>query len=392
MPGFRRRFLPAVLGLLLAALPTWNVHAQGQPGDDFLPTVAARFFMWDQNHDQILSVEELDAAIEDAGNTGRAAAALAALKRASLSTNYTLPPLTLANIRRLASSPPATNRPNLPALYREGLKHVSAARHRPVITFDQLFAFGLPKLDNIRQGRMGDCFCLAPLGALVHRDPREAASLFAVQADGHVAVQFGGGTVVVAPPTDAEVAMAMMASNSRDSLWLNLYEKAIGQVRNYFNSPDKQSDVSIDAIARGGSPGKILSYLTGHKVTGLSFKFGNDRATPDIVRASKLAEVREMLAAASAQKLLMTCGTGKITTPGLTSGHAYALLEYHPPTDTVEIWNPHGNNFTPKGAPGPADGYATKSGRFTMPVSEFVQQFKGMNIEGTWVAAMKMFQ
>ncbi len=348
--------------------------------------------MWDQNHDQILSVEELDAAIEDAGNTGRAAAALAALKRATLSTNYTLPPLTLANIRRLASSPPATNRPNLAALYGEGLKHVSGASHRPVITFGQLFAFGLPKLENIRQGHMGDCFCLAPLGALVHRDPREAASLFAVEPDGHVAVQFGGGTVVVAPPTDAEVAMAMMASNSRDSLWLNLYEKAMGQARNALSAPDKQSDVSIDAIAHGGSPGRILSYLTGHKVTGLSFRFGHDRATAATERASKLAELREMLAAASAQKLLMTCGTGKTTTPGLTSAHAYALLEYRPPTDTVEIWNPHGNNFIPKGPPGPVNGYATKSGLLTMPVTEFVQQFNGMHIEGRWAAASKMFQ
>jgi hypothetical protein len=79
---------------------------------------------------------------------------------------------------------------------------------------------------------------------------------------------------------------------------------------------------------------------------------------------------RILLAAASAQKLLMTCGTGKTTTPGLTSGHAYALLEYHSPTDMVEIWNPHGNNFTSKGPPGPVNGYATKSGRFIIPVTE----------------------
>src|SRR5580658_7790822 len=113
MHAFRPRFLPALLWLVLAVAPAWSVRAQGQPDDGFMQTVAAKFFLWDSDHDQTLTVEELDAAIQDPANTGRAAAVLAALKRAARSTNFTLPPLTLANIRRLADSPPATNRPDL---------------------------------------------------------------------------------------------------------------------------------------------------------------------------------------------------------------------------------------------------------------------------------------
>ena len=230
---------------------------------------------------------------------------------------------------------------------------------------------------------MGDCFCLAPLGAMVHRDPHEVASLFAVEPDGHVLVQFGGGTVRVAPPTDAEFALAMLAANTRESLWVNLYEKAIGEVSNFSSSSGKRADLAIDAIAKGGDGGAIMSYLTGHKVSRFSFKFAGDPGTSPAARSAKLAELRQGLAEASEQKLLMEGGTQKTTTPGLTPHHAYALLAYSPKTDSVELWNPHNNTFTPEGPPGPVHGYATKGGRFTVPVTEFVQQFTGVSFETT---------
>jgi hypothetical protein len=387
MHGIRQQFLPALLWLLLAAAPSWSVRAQGKPDDGFMQTVIAKFILWDTDHDQTLTAEELDAAVQDPGNKGRAAAVLATLKRASASTNYTLPPLTLDNIRKLAFGPPATNRPDLLGLYRECLKRVDGVERRLIIADSQLFATGWPKLDAIRQGRMGDCFCLAPLGAMVHRDPREVASLFAVEPDGHVQVQFAGGAVRVAAPTDAEFALAMLARNSRDNLWVNLYEKAIGEVGNYLNAPDKRADLAIEAIAKGGSSGRILSHLTGHKVSFVLLKSVNDTAAGAAGRAGRLAELRQKLAETAGQKLLMTCGTQKTTTPGLTPFHAYALLDYHARTDTLDLWNPHGNNFTPEDPPGLANGYPTKGGRFSIPAAEFVQQFAVVYFEGEEFAA-----
>jgi hypothetical protein len=387
MNPFRQCCTTALLWLLLAAAPSLSVRAQAKSDDGFMQTVNARFILWDTDHDNVLTVEELDAAVQDPGNTGRAAAALAALKRAASSTNYTLPPLTLASIRQLANSPPATNRPDLKGLYRECLRRVGGVTHRYIITSGQLFATGLPKLETIHQGRMGDCFCLAPLGALVHRSPREAASLFEVEADGNVLVHFGGGIVRVAAPTDAEFALAMLAANTRDSLWVNLYEKAISQARNDSTSPNKRSDLAIDAIAKGGDGGEIMSYLTGHKVSRFWLKSGRDSGGLAEARNARLAKLRQKLAEAAEQKLLMECGIQETTTPGLTPHHAYALLDYHPRADTVELWNPHGNNFTPQGPPGPANGYATKSGLFTVPVTEFAQQFTSVAFEGTEFAA-----
>ncbi|HEY3862749.1 MAG TPA: C2 family cysteine protease [Verrucomicrobiae bacterium] len=367
--------------LLLAAAFSGNARAQQKPDASFVQTVAAKFFLWDTDRDQALSEAELDAAIENPGNTGRAAAALAALKRAARSTNYTLPPLTLANIRKLANSPPATNRPDLLLMYDAGLKSLAGMSHRLIFAASQLFPSGPPKLDAIRQGHMGDCFCLAPLGAMVHRSSQEAASLFEVEADGHVLVKFGGGGVFVDQPTPAEFALAMLAPRGRDGLFVNLYEKAIGRVDNLFRSPEKQSGLDIDAISKGGSMGRILSYLTGHRITTFPLKFGHE-ATAPAERDAKLAELRQKMAESGQQRLLMAAGTQKTSTPGLTQKHAYAVLAFHPAADTIELWNPHGNNFAPNGQPGLTHGYPTKAGIFTMPVKEFVQQFQEIVFEG----------
>ena len=152
-------------------------------------------------------------------------------------------------------------------------------------------------------------------------------------------------------------------------------------VRNDQVAPEKRSDLAIDAIAKGGSEGRIMAYLTGHRVTGFGFKFAKDAATSDAARAAKLDELRQKLSAATMEKRLMACGTTKPTTPGITPKHAYALLDYDAKADTVQLWNPHGNNFTPKGPPGLSNGYATKNGLLTVPVTEFVQQFSGMSFE-----------
>jgi hypothetical protein len=362
-------------------MPSLGVRAQDKTVGQLMEAVAARFYAWDLDHNQTLSIEELNVAIKDPANTGRSAAALAALKRASLSTNFTLPALTFNNIRELALRPAAGHQPNLLRLYSDSLRRINA------LTNGQLFASNVPRLETIRQGHIGDCFCLAPIGAMVYRDPQEVASMFSVEGDYHCVVKIGADPVVVAMPTDAERAMGRMANNSHDGLWVDLYEEAIGQLHGRLQSPDQQSDSPMDAIANGGSSGKIMSYLTGHKVSGFSLEFGKDPDAPVALRDSRLSALRWKLADATSQKRLVTCSTSKPTTPGLSPRHVYALLAYHPTEDTIDLWNPHGNEFIPKGPPGLAYGYPTEHGLFTMPVSEFVQQFAGMAFEDTELAA-----
>jgi hypothetical protein len=56
--------------------------------------------------------------------------------------------------------------------------------------------------------------------------------------------------------------------------------------------------------------------------------------------------------------------------PNISIKHAYAIVSYDADTDMLEIWNPHGQNFTPKGPDGLQNGYTTKHGFFHIPLKD----------------------
>ncbi len=376
--NFRRLVALLAIGISTAEVGCWTRAVASSP-DVFLEVVSAEFLQWDANHDGVLSTNELDAAVASVDTKGKPAAAIAALKRASRSTRYKLPALTLENIRQVASAAAAADKPDFSRMFTEGFTRITNATSR------ELFVSGMPKLETIHQGKLGNCFCLAPLGAMVHRDPRQVAGLFSPQEDGRYRVTLGKQTVRIAPPTDAEIAMT--ASNERDGIWVNLYEKAVGAALNETRPADQRAGSPMDVLARGGSAGTMLAFITGHEIERFSFRFSKDAGTKPADREAKLIDLRRQLAVAVRENRLMTCGTLKTTTPGLTPGHAYAVLGYDAKTDLVKLWNPHGGSFTPKGPTGLAKGYPMKDGVFQMPVADWVQQFSGMAFEVTAVAA-----
>jgi len=340
-----------------------------QTPSDFLTVINRDFAAWDSDHDGVLSVKELDAVVNDLKTVNEDAAAAAALKRASFDKTP-LPPLTLEAITSLTTE----KKPDLALMFAQGVKRIAKVTNRA------LFADGTPAMGAIHQGKLGNCFCLAPLGALVNRDPAQVAAMFSLESNGNYRVQFGRKTIEVPPPTDAEIAIG--ASNSGQGIWVNLYEKAIGAARNEDRPQDHRVDSPLDA-ERGGSAGAMLAYLTGHKITRFSFAFAKSTVTTEAEFAVKLTDLRRQLAEATQAKRLMTCGTLKTTTPGLTPNHAYAVLGYDTASDSVRLWNPHGQNFHPANTEGVENGYATDEGIFQVPLDHFVRQFSGMAFEVT---------
>lgn len=348
-----------------------SLHAQEAAVNSipFAEVTRSSFAHWDRDQNGILSIGEIDAAVADSQTRGPEAAAVAALKRATRSSRYQLPQLTLPQIEKLIQDGPSKDRPDLAGMYRNGCERIEQANR-------ELFVSGKPRLDTIHQGRLGNCYCLAPLGAVLHVSPSRISDMFAPQADGKFEVRLGDRVVRVHTPTDGEIAQT--ASNERDGVWVNLYEKAVGEACNAIKPSDQRSSSPIDALARGGSAGTMLSFITGHKIQRFSFAFAKRESLTTEERAQILAQLRTYLCEAVEQQRAMTCGTEKTTTPAINGNHAFAVLGYDRTTDRVKLWNPYGGQFTPKGPAGIEYGYATKDGLFEIPLADFVLQFAGM--------------
>lgn len=367
--------LISLLGAAVADTPPAPTKQEMQ-ATAFVATLSSHFAAWDANKDGLLQTTELAATISNASVVGDEAAAVAAVKRASRTKGFTTP-LTLENLQKLSLAAPAKDQPNFGEMFEGGRKKIAAADK-------QLFPQGTPKLEALHQGKLGDCFCLAPLGAMLRRDATQVEGMFKLQPDGLCDVTLGKQTIRVKMPTDAEIAMS--SSTEASGIWSNAYEKAAGVARNAERAEKDRVELPTDAIARGGSAGTMLAFITGHEIVRFSCKFARDKTVTPADSELKLVELRKLLVDAVKEKRLITTGTNSLgssgpTLPGILGGHAYAVLGYDAGSDEIHLWDPHGDTYQPKGEPGPEHGYPRKDGLFSMPLPLFVKQYAGLAFE-----------
>jgi hypothetical protein len=367
----RRYLLTVAAGVLVVGM----VDAEPAPSSQFLEQVRTHFAAWDRDHNGELSRDEINLSVIDPKVTGPAAAAVAALQRAARSSKYRLPALTPDNLAKCVPLPKDSRGtlPDFDALYTQSLNRIQKANRN-------LFSTGAPQLEALHQGRLGDCFCLAPLGALIYRDPQTVVRMFVLRPDGGYTVTFGRHALPITALTDAELALT--ASAGPDGIWVNVYEKAIAEFRRR-KSGKTASQSDIDVLAKGGSAGVALEWVTGHAITRFSCKPWREADVTEAKRAELLTDLRGQLTAAFAAKRLVCGGTSTSVKrpPAVLGNHAYAILGYDRAKDVVTLWNPHGNTFTPKGEPGLEHGYATSAGRFQVPLTELVRFFGGFSFE-----------
>lgn len=340
----------------------------------FLAVLTKNFASWDFDHDGLLSANELNKLVEAAEVHGEDAAAIAALKRASRFRTVKLPTFTLEHLQTLTKAQPLEKgMPDLPAMFGSSLKRIAKIKR-------ELFSPEGPRIETIRQGRMGNCFSLAPLAALAHERPEYVRDqMIRPLEDGRYVVKLGQQEVEVAAPTDAEIALT--SENEDGSLWVNVYEKAAGIAHNEQKPADKREATGLDALNRGGSAGTQLAFITGREMFRVSCSFAKKKDLPQAEYDKHMAELRAALIAATKGNRLMTCGTLKTTIPGLTPNHAYAILSYDSATDVIRVWNPHGDTREVKGEPGPKNGYPIRDGIFELPLTVFVKEFSGSAYE-----------
>ncbi len=150
-------------------------------------------------------------------------------------------------------------------------------------------------------------------------------------------------------------------------------EKAYRRILTSTEHPNRQDRPSIyDAF---GSSIRTIEILDGHQTRKVVLR-GIKPGSP------QLAALRKDLNAAQREHRLVKAATpdGK-KTPGIASRHAYAILGYNKETDLVTVWNPWGNNFTPKGPDGLQNGYTTKTGLFDILLKDLLTIFHDITFE-----------
>lgn len=360
---------------LLVLVLTTSLQAQTKP-PSFFTVVNAQFDKWDANHDGALSRAEVDSLVVDQNIRSKEAAALAALQMMQNSKKIELPPITRSYLQAQVALDGKTGQPDFQRRYINAYNKIQKSGRT-------LFA-GAINLEDMHQGRLGDCYLIAPLGSLVHRDPNLIKKMFVEQSAAGYTVRFADGHTVKVPAlTDAEVALT--GTTEGHGLWLAVMEKAISLTKTMETGKSNEPDSVAGNIGRGGSTMRFIPLLTGHQGKSLGF---HEKGSPLKASEAKvkvnLQEVRQILVREMAARRLVCCSTTTETgVPGLSSRHAYAVLNFDASRDVVSIWNPHGNKFVPKGPAGLTNGFPTTDGKFTMTLAEFVKAFRSMSYEGT---------
>ena len=268
-----RRIVPVLvlLGVMLAGAGFPASRDESQRPPNFLAEAKANFKDWDLNGDGDLSFPETTRLVPRASFQDTSAAALAAVHlvqrrpswyRAAFSRNV------------LFAAPPGESDPRPPfeLYYRTGLAHVRATERT-------LFAGVGPNLRTIRQGPLGDCYFLATLGALVHRNPKDVSRLVRREADGSFHVKFPDGEPVrVRLVSDTEIALASFADGQ--GLWLNVLEKAYGELVERSLARRGIAENAIDAVGDGGRPTAAMTLFTGRDAGLVRFRPEGPRRSP----------------------------------------------------------------------------------------------------------------
>ena len=340
----------------------------------FADVVNQHFREWDKNGDGVLSKDEVFAAMENPKVRGEVAAAITAISQGVRNEKHHLPPITekylLSSPSEKASSSEQVSDEEensksdesfpFQATYKSAMRKINT-------TSRELFPQRLPSFEATHQSSIGDCPFVSTVGALVYRNPSAVKSLFIQNPNGSTGVNFGDGhKIKITHITDSDIAL--FSSAGTNGLWFTVLEKAYRRVLAAKEHPDKN-------IYEGFSSSETIPILDGYEIK--KIPLGKIRAN-----ASQLSELRSELIAARNENRLIKAGTpGKKSTPGITPDHAYAILGYDKNADVCHVWNPHGNNFTPKGPDGLQNGYTTKRGEFDIPLKDLIQIFADVNIE-----------
>ncbi len=344
------------------------------------------FDRWCHNSSGLLRLQEVDAVIANPQARGNEAAAAVLLhRRLSAPARGGTNGISAEELQALASDPESRRR------FFQLRNHIWYVNRTAGRT---LFMPKDPNFLSFHQGRMEDCYFLAVVGDMVCRDAPRMRSLI-TEHDGAYVVSFPGGRSVSVPfLSDAELVMG--ASVGADhGVWLSVLEKAFGLLRKANREERQREDtpagaagsasarpaIIADIMGRGGASAPVIALFTGHRVSTVRLDHWIEE---DGVEATN--RLHQLLVELTGAKRLITTSVGRRDAAGATPGgiirnHVFGVLRYKPAEQSVMVFNPWGNSFTPKGQAGLVNGYPTRFGLFEVPLGDFIRIFTHLDYE-----------
>jgi hypothetical protein len=227
---------------------------------------------------------------------------------------------------------------------------------------------GAPKVSDLHQGDMGDCYFIATLGEVALRNPQQIARMFIDNRDGTYTVRFyhdGKPWYVTVdrylPVTDKGrfiyENVGGSADNPKNILWVALAEKALAQLNEsgWLTTVGPAGVNEYTAIGKGGK-GRVAMPL----VTGL----GTSR--DGVESLGKFGQGDLELANSKAE------GVPSYLVPH----HSYVVVGYDADSQQVTLFNPWGLHGGKKDI---------KYGQFNMSWADFAADFQNIDHAATHV-------
>ncbi|MGA2254677.1 MAG: C2 family cysteine protease [Thermoguttaceae bacterium] len=190
------------------------------------------------------------------------------------------------------------------------------------------------------QGELGDCYFISSLGTIADSNPTAIENMFINNGDGTYTVRFYNGgtadyvTVNSSLPTYYGTLVyadcGFNASNSTNSLWIPLAEKAYAQWNETGN--EGRDGTNTYAGIEGGWMADVDAQVLGHNAASYSVTASSEQAMINALATNEA----------------VTIGTdgsnnsGDTLPGGLYGSHAYAVLSYNASAGVFTLYNPWG--------------------------------------------------
>lgn len=218
---------------------------------------------------------------------------------------------------------------------------------------------GGPSVDDVDQGRVGDCYLLAGLGAVARQNPDAIRQMITDNGDGTFTVRFYDNGVAKFVTVNRQLPVNSagrfvfandgdLASSSTNELWVALVEKAYAQVNesgwigqdntNSYNGvggavvPDMNGNRVNTMGINGGGCGTATTQITGRSetwITAAGFTFDRLRAEFDAGKA-----------------VVFNTPDDQPPRADVVKDHCYTMTGYDAVARTITLRNPWGDTNT----------------------------------------------